>query len=74
MEEGAVLRRLYEEELASDAFPAADAILWRVLEASRFGDPGPTGRVYDIYSSHQWLGALEDREPWQGAGWPDGAR
>jgi len=74
MEYGAVLKRLYEKELASDVLSSADAILWRIHEVSGPGGSQPTEHRYDICSSYQWLGPLEDREPWEGIGWPDAAR
>jgi hypothetical protein len=74
MEDDAVLKRLYESELASDSFPASGAILWRVREVGRSEGTEPVTRRYDIHSSCQWLGPLESRQPWQGVGWPDGER
>lgn len=74
MEEDAVLKRLYEQELASDVFRDANAILWRTREVGGSDEAGSTARLYEICSSHQWLDPLEDREPWEGVGWPDRAR
>lgn len=76
MKDDAVLKRLYESELDSDSdsFPDADAILWQVREFSRSDESDPAVRRYDIYSSCQWLGSLENRERWVGVGWPDGER
>ncbi len=72
MEGGAILRRLYESELAGDRFPDANGILWRIDEVERSEVLQPTTCVYDVYSSCQWLAPLEGHEPWQAAGWPDG--
>jgi hypothetical protein len=74
MEDDAVLKRLYESELAGDDLRDADAILWRVEELERSEDDDPASCLYELYSSWQWLGPLEDREPWQGGGWPDRTR
>jgi hypothetical protein len=74
MEDDALLKRLYESELASDDFLDAPAILWQIREVSSSEAGDPTARLYDIYSSWQWLGPLEDRERWEGIGWPDRTR
>lgn len=69
MDDDAVLNRLFGSELASEQFPNADAILWRIRELQ--ADAGQPARQYEVYSSWQWLGPLEDRKVWSGAGWPD---
>jgi hypothetical protein len=74
MGDDAVLKRLYASELASDDFRDADAILWRVEELEAAAGDDPASRLYELYSSWQWLGPLEDRGPWQGVGWPDRTR
>lgn len=73
MDDDAVLKRLYEDDLAGERFPDAPGIAWRI-EAVPSGDPDTAERVFDIHSSLQWLGPLEDIETWQAAGWPDGSR
>lgn len=71
MDPSAVLKRLYEDDLAGDRFPDAAGILWRI-EPAPPADPPGAAHVFDIYSSCQWLAPLEDRERWQASGWADG--
>jgi hypothetical protein len=73
MDPAAVLKRLYEADLAGDRFPDAPGILWRIDPVPP-ADPSEAARAFDIYSSWQWLGPLEDREPWRASGWADGSR
>jgi hypothetical protein len=71
MDDSAVLNRLYQSELASHTFPNAGAILWQYCEVERSEGDEPPTCLYELHSSWQWLGPLEDREPWEGEGWPD---
>jgi hypothetical protein len=71
MPDDAVLKRLFQTELQSEEFANADAILWQIHEVENSRDSGLACARYDVYSSWQWLGALEDNEPWAAVGWPD---
>ena len=73
MPDNAVFRRLFAEELAAEKFPNAEAILWHVEENSISQSSGaePTkisARTYEVISSWQWLGSLEDLEGWSATG------
>lgn len=67
MSEDAVLRRLYEEELAGKRFSAAAHILWRM---SVLGTADESVQI-EIVSSHQWLDALQHARQWQCTAWRD---
>jgi hypothetical protein len=71
MPDEAVLNRLYAPELASDAFPAASGILWRLDIVDSTDEDLPAASCFDVYSSCQWLAPLEHRTAWEGVGWPD---
>lgn len=55
-----VLRRLFAEALEKGPFPEAEAILWdlRIIDDARAAEPAAC--EFEVYSSLQWLGALED--------------
>ncbi len=68
MHEDAVLRRLYEEDLAGKRFPAARHILWQ----TRRLNGTDTAAEFEVISSHQWLDPLQHVREWQCTAWPDG--
>ena len=67
MQEDAVLRRLYEDDLVGKRFDAARHILWqtRVLKT------GETSAGIEVISSHQWLDTLQHVRNWQCTAWQD---
>lgn len=67
MAEDAVLKRLYEDELAGKQFPAATHILWQTRVLAR----EEASTQLEIISSHQWLDALQHARQWQCTAWQD---
>jgi hypothetical protein len=55
MPDGAVLRRLFDDQLAGGPFPEAEAIVWS-FKASRTND---TSIRLDVLSSDYWLNSLK---------------
>ena len=58
MNEQAILKRLYEDQINSEKFDEAENILWQIKEISK----SKNFIIYDIISSEFWLEALEDVE------------
>lgn len=73
MSEGAVLRRLYEDELAGKRFDVAQHILWRVALLEPASAALPVSAPIEVISSHQWLDPLEHAGEWVCRAWPDEA-
>lgn len=67
MQEDAVLRRLYEDDLAGKRFAAAGHILWQTRVLARV----ETAAKIEVISSHQWLDALQNTRRWQCTAWRD---
>jgi hypothetical protein len=74
MPEEAVLNRLYADELRSDRMPEAAHLLWILQGPVDAPDSQSGTSTFEIHSSWQWLGPLEEVESWEASGWPDGAR
>ena len=74
MDEDAVLRRLFESELAGRQFSAAQHILWQYRLLAPIEASMPVHASIELISSHQWLDALEHAHEWRCSAWPDDAR
>lgn len=70
MKEGAILNRLFDDQLASDPFPEASSIIWIV---NSIAQAGKTSTVEVISSAH-WLDALKGVESFESGAQPDAAR
>jgi hypothetical protein len=71
MEDDAVLKRLYGQEMQVKDFPHAEAILWRVQTLEMSEESQGAVYVCDIYSAHQWLSPLVEMQAWQGVATPE---
>ena len=69
MEPRALLKRLFEGQLAGTSFPAAASIVWTVTS-----EPAADGglRIH-VTSSGYWLGALRETRAYTSAAYPDEA-
>ncbi len=71
MDDDAVLKRLYGQEMQVKDFPHAEAILWRVQTLRLYQETQGAVYVCDIYSAHQWLSPLVEMQAWQGVATPE---
>lgn len=58
MDENSILERLFDEQLASNSFDAAEGIIWK----ADFSQQAPgelTSALLTVYSSDHWLNAME---------------
>lgn len=68
MNEGAILNRLFEDQINGAKFPLAKSILWKLSETSNTAQE----RQYDITSSYLWFGELENIESFEANAHADG--
>jgi hypothetical protein len=71
MDENAVLKRLFEDELAGKRFDAAEHILWQTRLLAPVERSVPASAVIELVSSHQWFDALEHAQAWRCSAGPD---
>lgn len=67
MDEGAVLHRLFDEQLAGRSFPEADSIVW-VVEAETVGQGAVETHVI---SSDYWLDPLRNTKSYESSAYGD---
>ena len=66
MPDSAILRRLFEDQIAGDAFPEAESILWS-FRATPLSD----GVSLDVVSSGYWLDPIADAHEYTSSAYPD---
>lgn len=70
MDDNSILERLFDEQLASNSFPAAESIIWK----ADFSEQSPGERssaVLTVYSSEHWLGAMKEISDFQSNAYND---
>lgn len=71
MNENSILERLFDEQLASNSFPAAESIIWKAdFSGQSLGQR--SSAVLTVYSSDHWLGAMEEISEFQSDAYNDG--
>jgi hypothetical protein len=70
MDQGAVLHRLFDEQLAGRSFPEADSIVWVVRTEAIDANAVKA----DIISSGYWLDSLRNTRSYQSSAYGDGSR
>jgi len=70
MNENSILERLFDEQLASNSFPAAEDIIWKA-EFSEHSLGESSSAVLSVYSSVHWLNAMEEISEFQSNAYND---
>lgn len=72
MDDNSILERLFDEQLASSSFPAAESIIWKA-DFSEQSRGERSSAVLTVYSSKHWLGAMEEVSDFQSNAYNDAA-
>lgn len=67
MDDGAVLHRLFDEQLAGASFPEADSIVW-IVHTEAIGDNAVEA---DVISSGYWLDSLRNTRSYESSAYED---
>lgn len=67
MDEDIALARLFQEQLAGNAFPEAEFIIWKLSCQSQNEEYS----TVEVISSGAWLDALRDTKSYSAFAWPD---
>lgn len=67
MDENSVLHRLFDEQLAGDSFPEAEAIIWTLRAESSTDD----SCTVEVISSGSWLDPLRNTKSYSAHAFPD---